>query len=332
MPQPQTRTVVVTGGTAGVGRATALAFAARGWNVAIVARSESGLENAKQQIQRFQQGVLAIPVDVSDATALFRAADQVVERWGSIEVWINNAMVSVFSPVIDLSPEEIRRVTEVTYLGYVFGTMAALQHMRPRNAGTILQVGSALSYRAIPLQSAYCGAKFAVRGFTDALRSELHHERSSVRVTMVQLPAVNTPQFDWARNRLQHRPQPVPPVHQPEVISEAIFRASQSAPREIWVGLPAVKAILATIVAPGLLDRVLARKGYEGQLSAELQCENHRDNLFDPIEGHAVHGRFDEQARISVRSVNPAALRAAAASLLLLLIGFAGFGAAHLMN
>ena len=332
MPQSQTRTVVVTGGSAGIGRATALAFAARGWNVAIIARGESGLESAKQQIQRVNESVLAMQVDVSDAAALFRAADRVVEQWNSIDVWINNAMVSVFSPLINLSPEEIRRVTEVTYLGYVFGTMAALKHMRARNAGTIIQVGSALSYRAIPLQSAYCGAKFAIRGFTDALRSELHHERSSVRVTMVQLPAVNTPQFDWTRNRLAYRPQPIPPVHQPEIISEAIFRASQSAPREVWVGVPAVKAILATIVAPGLLDRILARTGYAGQLSAELEPQDRRDNLFEPVEGHAVRGRFDEEARTSVWTINPAAMRMVAAVLLLLSLGFAGFGIAHLPN
>jgi NAD(P)-dependent dehydrogenase (short-subunit alcohol dehydrogenase family) len=317
--------VVITGGSAGVGRATALAFAARQWNVALVGRSDSGLEDAKRQIQQITGDVLAIQADVADPAAMFQVADRVVERWGTIEVWVNNAMASVFAPLTDLSPDEFRRVTDVTYHGYVFGTMAALRHMRPRNAGTIVQVGSALSYRAIPLQSAYCGAKFAIRGFTDALRSELQHEQSAIRVTMVHLPAVNTPQFSWARNKLAFRPQPIPPVYQPETIGEAIFRASQTAPREVWVGMPSLKAIVGTIVAPGLLDRFLASKGYDGQLSSEPQSADQPDNLFTPGIGHKTHGRFDQGARTSAMRLNPAILRATTVALLILVVGAAVF-------
>lgn len=253
MSRSEPRTVVITGASAGVGRATALAFARRGWNVALLARG--GLESARKDIEQAGGKALTISVDVADADAMFAAAEQVVRHLGAIDVWVNNAMVAMFAPVSEISPAEFRRITEVTYLGYVFGTMAALKHMRPRNVGIIVQVGSALSYRAIPLQSAYCGAKFAIRGFTDSLRSELQHERSDVRLTMVQLPAVNTPQFNWARNKMPRRPQPMPPIHQPEAIAEAIFRASQSAPRELWVGFTSVRAILGTMVAPGLLDK-----------------------------------------------------------------------------
>jgi NAD(P)-dependent dehydrogenase (short-subunit alcohol dehydrogenase family) len=295
MSRSEARTVVITGASAGVGRATALAFARRGWNVAVLARG--GLEGARKDIEQAGGNALTISVDVADADAIFAAAEQVVRQWGTIDVWVNNAMVAIFAPVFEIAPAEFRRITEVTYLGYVFGTMAALKHMRPRNAGTIVQVGSALAYRAIPLQSAYCSAKFAVRGFTESLRSELQHERSGIRVTMVQLPAVNTPQFNWARNKMPKRPQPMPPIHQPEPIAEAIFRASQSAPRELWVGFTSVRAILGTMAAPGLLDRFLARKGYDGQLSSEPQTPEHADNLFESLPGHAIHGRFNDRAR-----------------------------------
>lgn len=225
-------TVVITGGSAGVGRATALAFARRHWNVALIARGAEGLREAQQEIEKVGDKAFTVSADVADADSVFAAANRIIKHWGGINVWINNAMVTAFSPVSELSPEEFRRITEVTYLGYVFGTMAALKH----NVRTIVQVGSALAYRAIPLQSAYCGAKFAIRGFTDALRTELLHDRSDTRITMIQLPAVNTPQFDWARNRMPRRPRPVPPIHQPEAIAEEIFRASQDAPREAWVG------------------------------------------------------------------------------------------------
>jgi short-subunit dehydrogenase len=309
----EARTVVITGASAGVGRATALAFARRGWNIALVARDPGGLEGAAKEIEAAGGRAMTIPADVADADAIFAAAEKVIARWQAIDVWINNAMATMFAPIADISPEEFRRITEVTYLGYVYGTMAALTHMRSRNAGTIVQVGSALGYRAIPLQSAYCGAKFAIRGFTDALRSELQHDKSAIRLTMVQLPAVNTPQFDWARNKMSKRAQPMPPIHQPEPIAEAIFRASQNTPRELWVGFSTVRAILGTMIIPGLLDRFLAWKGYDGQLATEPKIE-HVDNLFGPLsDHHAVHGRFDDRARTHAPAVSPTVVRAAVA-------------------
>jgi NAD(P)-dependent dehydrogenase (short-subunit alcohol dehydrogenase family) len=315
MPQPEPRTVVVTGASAGVGRATALAFARRGWNVACLARQSPGLESAREEVERAGGTALALPADVSDADAMAAAAQQVIERWGMIDVWINCAMATIFGPIADVSADEFRRVTEVTYLGYVFGTMAALKHMRRRDDGTIVQVGSALSYRAIPLQSAYCGAKFAIRGFTDAVRSELLHEGSAIRVTMVQLPAVNTPQFNWARNKMARRPQPMPPIHQPEAIAETIFRASQDPPREVWLGSSSLRAILGTMIAPGLLDRLLARKGYDGQLTAELKSSTAPDNLFQPVaDGHTTHGRFDDRARLKTAGFDAAIVRAVLAT------------------
>lgn len=319
MSRNEARTVVITGASAGVGRATALAFARRGWNVALLARG--GLEGASKDIEHAGGKALTISADVADADAIFAAAEQVVRHWGTIDVWVNNAMVAVFAPVSEIAPAEFRRVTEVTYLGYAFGTMAALKHMRPRNAGTIVQVGSALGYRAIPLQSAYCGAKFAIRGFTDSLRSELQHEKSGVRVTVVQLPAVNTPQFNWARNKMAKRPQPMPPIHQPETVAEAIFRASQLAPRELWVGLTSVKAILGTMVAPGLLDKFLAQKGYDGQLTSEPQISEHADNLFQPLSnGHAIHGRFDDRARSNAPAFRASVVRVMIAFVTVMLI------------
>lgn len=313
MPEDKVRTVVITGSSAGVGRATALAFARRGWNVALVARDADGLESARREVESAGGRALAISADVADAAALVAAAAQVAERWETIDVWVNNAMATVFAPLAKTSPEEFRRVTEVTYLGFVFGTMAALKYMQLRNAGTIVQVGSALAYRAIPLQTAYCGAKFAIRGFTDGLRSELQHDSSAIRVTMVQLPAVNTPQLEWARNKMPRRPQPIPPIHQAEAMAEAIFHASQQAPRELWVGLPSVRAILGTMIIPGLLDRLLAgTTGYEAQLSAAPRRDNEADNLFQPVSGrHSVHGRFDDRARTRAFAFNPAYLRPA---------------------
>jgi len=325
MPHSEAHTVVITGASAGVGRATALAFARRGWKVALIARQSPGLESARGDVQQAGGMALTFAADVSDPAALAAAADHVIERWGAIEVWINCAMATMFAPIADISAAEFRRITEVTYLGCVFGTMAALRHMRPRNNGTIVQVGSALSYRAIPLQSAYCGAKFAIRGFTDALRSELRHDGSAIRVTMVQLPAVNTPQFNWARNKMSRRPQPMPPIHQPEAIADIIFRASQDAPRELWLGAASLRAILGTMVAPGLLDRLLARKGYAGQLTSERKSPTAPDNLFQPVaDGHATHGRFDDRAQVHTSAFNPTAVRvvlAAAVAVLLFALG-----------
>jgi NAD(P)-dependent dehydrogenase (short-subunit alcohol dehydrogenase family) len=305
------RTVVVTGASAGVGRATAIAFARKGWNVALIARGTEGLESTRREVEAAGGHALVLPLDVAEADAVFAASDQVVAKWGAIDVWVNDAMVTIFAPVKDIKPDEFRRVTEVTYLGQVHGTMAALRHMRPRNRGTIVQVGSALSYRAIPLQSAYCGAKFAVRGFSDALRSELAHERSRIHLIMVQLPAVNTPQFDWARSRMPRKLQPIPPIYQPEAIASEIVRAAREAPRELWIGRSALKAIFGTMLLPILGDKILASEGYSGQMTSEPAVPGRPDNLFEPVQGDpGAHGRFDGLARREVTGYDPARLRA----------------------
>jgi NAD(P)-dependent dehydrogenase (short-subunit alcohol dehydrogenase family) len=317
------RTVVVTGASAGVGRAVAIAFAQNGWNVALIARGKKGLESARRDVETAGGHALVLALDVADASAVFAAADQVISEWGHIDVWVNDAMATIFAPVKEIQPDEFRRVTEVTYLGQVHGTMAALKHMRPRNRGTIVQVGSALSYRAIPLQSAYCGAKFAIRGFTDALRSELEHEQSGIRLTMVQLPAVNTPQFDWARSRLPRKLQPVPPIYQPEAIAKEIVRAAREAPRELWIGRSALKAIFGGMLLPLLGDRILANEGYSGQMTKELASPDRRDNLFEPVPSDpGVHGRFDRSAQREVAGFDPARLRAGIACALI--VGIAG--------
>jgi short-subunit dehydrogenase len=291
-------TVVITGAAAGVGRAVAHAFAARGAKIGLLARGVEDLEAAAAEVRAAGGVALVLPTDVADATAVENAADAVERELGPIDIWVNCAMATIFSPVWEISPQEFRRATEVTYLGFVHGTMAALRRMRPRNRGTIVQVGSALAYRAIPLQSAYCGAKFAIRGFTDSLRSELLHERSAVHITMVQLPAVNTPQFDWARNKTGRRPQPVPPIYQPEVAAEAILYAAYARRREIYVSWSNWKVILGNKLAPGLADRILASAGYSGQLTGEPTPANAPDNLFTPLTGnHGAHGRFDARAR-----------------------------------
>jgi NADP-dependent 3-hydroxy acid dehydrogenase YdfG len=313
--------VVITGASAGVGRATAVAFARRGYNVGLIARGHDGLEGARHDVEAAGGRALVLPVDVADADSVFAAADRVVSEWGQIDVWINAAMATIFAPVNDIKPDEFRRVTEVTYLGQVYGTMAALQHMRQSNRGTIVQVGSALSYRAIPLQSAYCGAKFAIRGFTDALRSELKHDKSRVRLTMVQLPAVNTPQFDWARSRLPKRLQPVPPIFQPAAIAREIFRAAREAPRELWIGRSALKAIIGTMLLPRLGDRILAHEGYDGQMTAEPAAPDRPDNLFQPVSGDpGPRGRFDDESSNKVIGFNPAWIRVGVACALLGLV------------
>jgi NAD(P)-dependent dehydrogenase (short-subunit alcohol dehydrogenase family) len=313
-----TRTVVVTGASAGVGRAVAIAFAQKGWKVALIARGKEGLEGARRDVQAAGGEGLVLPLDVADADAVFAAADQVAAEWGHIDIWVNDAMVTIFAPVKEIKPAEFRRVTEVTYLGQVHGTMAALKHMRPRNEGTIVQVGSALSYRAIPLQSAYCGAKFAIRGFTDSLRSELEHEQSRIRLTMVQLPAVNTPQFDWARSRMPRKLQPVPPIYQPEAIASEIVRAALKAPRELWIGRSALKAIIGGMLLPLLGDRILASEGYSGQMTAELAAPDRKDNLFEPVRcDPGAHGRFDRSAHAAVTGFDPVLLRAGIACALI---------------
>jgi NAD(P)-dependent dehydrogenase (short-subunit alcohol dehydrogenase family) len=292
-----TETLVITGARAGVGRATAQAFARRGASIGLLARGTEGLAGAAADVERLGGRALSVPTDVADADAVEAAARAVEDRFGPIDIWINCAMATIFAPFHRITPEEFRRATEVTYLGYVHGTMAALSRMRPRNHGTIVQVGSALSYRAIPLQSAYCGAKFAIRGFTDSLRSELLHDGSAVHITMVQMPALNTPQFDWGRNKMPRRPQPVPPIFQPEIAAEAIVFAAHARRREVFVGGSTWRAILANKLAPGLLDRYLARFGYRGQMSSLPAAHDTPDNLFAPVPGDfGAHGRFDNQA------------------------------------
>jgi short-subunit dehydrogenase len=289
--------VVITGASAGVGRATARAFGARGAWVGLLARGRDGLEAAVREVEQAGGRALAIPTDVSDPQAVEAAAAEVERQLGPVDVWVNCAMATIFAPLDRISPDEYRRATEVTYLGFVHGTMAALKRMRPRDRGTIVQVGSALAYRAIPLQSAYCGAKFAIRGFTDSVRCELLHDRSAVHITMVQMPALNTPQFDWARDKMGRKPQPVPPIFQPEVAAEAIVFAAHARRREVWVGKSAIQAIVANKIIPGLLDRYLANFGYTSQMSDQRTSPDRRDNLLDPVPGdHGAHGRFDDQA------------------------------------
>lgn len=292
-----TSTAVICGASAGVGRAAAHAFARAGYRVGLIARSEKGLADTEEELRKAGATALAIAADVADAGALERAAERFEAELGPIEVWVNSAMVTVYAPVSQMTADEYRRVTEVTYLGFVHGTLAALRYMRPRDRGTIVQVGSALSYRAIPLQSAYCAAKFAIRGFTDALRCELIHDKSHVRLTMVQLPAHNTPQFDWARSRIAKRPQPVPPIHTPEVAARAILRAAVDAPRELWLGKATIQAIIGSQLIPGTLDRMMATQAYNGQFSQEDAEPGRPDNLFGPVDGlHRTAGRFGDQA------------------------------------
>ncbi len=290
--------VVVTGAGAGVGRAVATEFARNGCDVALLSRDPDRLHAAAEALRRFGVRALPISTDVADADAVSAAADRVEAELGPIDVWVNVAMATVFAPVHELTAAEFQRGTAVTYLGQVHGTMAALKHMRPRNRGSIVCVGSALAYRSVPLQSIYCGAKFAIRGFLGALRSELYHDRVKVTVTEVDLPAVNTPQFDWARNKMGRKAQPVPPIFQPEVAARAIYFGAFHPRRQIWVGFPTVKAILANRLFPGLLDRYLAKSGYSGQLTDQPSDPRAPGNLFEPVAGpYGAHGRFDDRAR-----------------------------------
>ncbi|MBA2510778.1 MAG: SDR family oxidoreductase [Rubrobacteraceae bacterium] len=291
--------VVITGASAGVGRAAVREFARRspGVRIGLLARGGDGLEGARKEVAAAGGEALAIPTDVADAGQVEDAVRRVEEELGEIDVWVNDAMATVFSPFKGVSPEEYRRATEVTYLGYVYGTMAALKRMLPRDRGKIVQVGSALSYRGIPLQAAYCGAKFAIRGFTDSVRTELMHEGSNVHLTMVQLPALNTPQFDVGRTHLPRHPQPVPPIFQPEVAADAIYWAAHHKRREVYVGTPTVATILGNKAAPWLADRYLARAGYGAQQTDRPVAPDHPDNLFEPVPGdHGSHGAFDGEA------------------------------------
>lgn len=298
MSELANKIVVVTGASAGVGRATAVEFARQGATVALLARGKAGLEGARAEVEAAGGKAWVQTLDVADADAVDAAAERIEAELGPIDIWVNNAMVTVLSPISQMTTEEFRRVTEVTYLGTVHGTLAALRHMRPRNRGVIVQVGSALAYRAIPLQSAYCAAKFACRGFTDSLRVELQHDDSAVHVTSVHLAAFNTPQFDWARNRMPRRPQPVPPVFQPELAARAIVWASQQKRREVNVGFPAVKTIWGNKFAPQVADWVLEEDGYSSQQDEQLSAGDRPDNLFEPVDRDmGSHGRFDNEAR-----------------------------------
>jgi NAD(P)-dependent dehydrogenase (short-subunit alcohol dehydrogenase family) len=290
--------VVITGASAGLGRATVRAFARRGAHIGLVARGQDGLEGARQEVEALGGKALILPTDVADTDQVETAAAAVEEHLGPIDIWINDAMVSVFSPIKEMTPAEFRRVTEVTYLGYVYGTLAALKRMLPRDHGVIVQVGSALAYRGIPLQAAYCGAKHAIQGFMDALRCELLHDGSHVQVTMVQMPALNTPQFGWVKSRLPHTAQPVPPIYQPEVAAEAIVQAAHHPRREFYVGFSTVKAIIGNKLVPGFADWYLARTGYESQQTNVPAAPNRPNNLWEPVPGdHGAHGTFDARAR-----------------------------------
>ncbi|HEY2081361.1 MAG TPA: SDR family oxidoreductase [Verrucomicrobiae bacterium] len=298
MHQKKSEVVVITGASAGVGRATVRRFAKDGACIGLLARGTDGLEGARREVEAAGGRALVLPTDVADAKQVEAAAEAVEREFGPIDVWINDAMTSVFSPLKEMTSEEFRRVTEVTYLGVVYGTMAALKRMLPRNRGTIVQVGSALAYRSIPLQSAYCGAKHAIHGFTDSLRCELIHDKSNVHLTMVQLPALNTTQFGWVRNRLPNHPKPLGTVYQPEVAADAIHWAAHHRRRELYLGVPSVESIVGNKIAPGLLDRYLGRKGYQGQQTSRPKDPNQPDNLWKPVPGdHGAHGMFDGQAR-----------------------------------
>lgn len=295
-------TVVVTGASAGLGRAIAMEFGKRGAQVALLARGKQGLEAAASEIEQAGGKALPLPTDVADAEAVDRAAEETEKRFGPIDTWVNNAMVTVFSPVKEMKPEEYKRATEVTYLGVVYGTLAALKRMLPRDRGTIVQVGSALAYRSIPLQSAYCAAKHAIVGFTDSLRCELIHDKSNLRLTTVHMPAMNTPQFEWVKSRLKHKPRPVPPIFEPEVGARAVYWAAHHNRREVWVGGSTVGAIVGNKVAPGALDRYLGRTGYESQQTPELDDPSRPDNLWSPVdasEDHGAHGTFDDKSHAS---------------------------------
>lgn len=288
---------MVTGASAGVGRATVRAFAKRGARIGLIARGTDGLEGALADVESLGGKALILACDVANANEVEAAADRVEEEFGPIDIWVNNAMVSVFSPVKDMTSEEFTRVTEVTYLGTVYGTLAALRRMLPRDRGCIVQVGSALAYRSIPLQSAYCGAKHAIQGFTQSVRCELLHDKSNVRITMVQLPAMNTPQFSWVKSRLPRKPQPVPPIYQPEIAANAIVYAAHHDRREVQVGLPTVLAIEGNKIAPGMIDRYLARTNYEAQQTDEPVEADRRDNLWSPVPGdHGAHGSFEDRS------------------------------------
>ena len=290
--------VVITGASAGVGRAIVQQFARAGWRIGLIARDATALDGVKREAEELGGAAVVAAADVASAEAVFAAADTIANAFGSIDVWINDAMVTVFAPLWQMTPEEFRRVTEVTYLGQVHGTLAALRHMRPRNRGKIVQIGSALAYRGIPLQSAYCGAKHAIRGFTNSLRAELIHDRSAIQLTIMELPAVNTPQFDWALTRMARQPRPVAPVVQPDVIARSVFNAVCYPRREYWIGSSTLKVILGNMVLPAFLDRYLAKVAFDGQQTGQPVSSDRKDNLWNPVRSlHRTRGRFGNEAK-----------------------------------
>ncbi len=294
----KTKVVVITGASAGLGRAIARRFAQDGAKIGLIARNLEGLQGAKNDVEKLGGKALIIQGDIADPETSEKAAQMVEEEFGEIDIWINNAMVSVFSPIKEMKPEEYQRVTEVTYLGVVYGTLAALKRMLPRDRGVIVQVGSALAYRGIPLQSAYCASKHAIKGFMDSLRSELIHDKSNVRASMVQMPAMNTPQSSWAKSRLPNKPQPVPPIYQPEIGAEAVYFVAHNDRREMYVGYPTVEAIVGNKIVPGYADRYLAKGGYKSQQTDEPVEAGRQNNLYNPVPGdHGAHGSFDERAK-----------------------------------
>jgi NAD(P)-dependent dehydrogenase (short-subunit alcohol dehydrogenase family) len=298
------KVVVVTGASAGVGRATAKAFAERGDRVGLIARGDDSLQGAARDVAQVGGEPLVVAADVADPLQVDDAATTIESELGEIDVWVNNAMATVFSPFAEIEPDEFERATRVTYLGVVWGTRAALGRMKPRDRGVVVQVGSALAYRGIPLQSTYCGAKHAIKGFTESVRSELLHDGSGVHLTMVQLPALNTPQFEIGRAKVDRHPQPVPPIYQPEVAANAIVWASEHRRREIYVGGPTVKTIWGNKLLPALGDVYLARNGFGAQLTDEPLPASREGNLFAPVPGdHGTHGRFDDARRHSIQLV-----------------------------
>jgi NAD(P)-dependent dehydrogenase (short-subunit alcohol dehydrogenase family) len=302
-PSEAPQTVVVTGASAGVGRAVAIEFAREGARIGLIARDADALDGVRRDVEAAGGSALVLPLDVADAGAVFEAADRVERAFGPIDVWVNNAMVTVVGRAVDTPPEDFRRVTEVTYLGYVHGTLAALRHMTTHDRGVIVQVGSALAYRGIPLQAAYCAAKHAIRGFTDSIRTELVHDGSQVKLTAVHLPAINTPQFDWARTREPKAPRPVAPVYRPEVAARAIVAAAHRPRREYWLGTTTPLTILGNMVLPGFMDRYLARNALEGQHADSDVAPGRPDNLDSPVAGrHRVAGSFGAEARDSAWS------------------------------
>jgi NAD(P)-dependent dehydrogenase (short-subunit alcohol dehydrogenase family) len=293
--------VVITGASAGVGRATVREFARHGAWIGLIARGQDGLEGARREVEAAGGRALVLPTDVADPDQVEAAAERVEKELGPIDIWVNDAMTSVFSPIKEMKPEEFKRVSEVNYLGFVYGTLAALKRMLPRDRGVIVHVGSALAYRSIPLQAAYCASKHAILGFFASLRCELIHDKSNVHTTMVQMPALNTPQFGWCKSRLPHKAQPVPPIYQPEVAARAIYYAAHHPKRrEYYPAWSSVKAIVGNRVAPSLLDYYLASQGYEGQQYDGREDPNRPDNLWQPVPGdHGAHGVFDNRASYS---------------------------------